>query len=461
MIKTRFAPSPTGHLHIGGLRTAIFNYLYAKKNSGHFILRIEDTDKERSKEKYASAILEALKWCGLLWDKIYYQSQRTVIYEQYMEKLLKEGKAYRCYCSKERLLSLKKEQIEKGENPRYDGYCRDLNLNIPDKPHVVRIKLPKEDISYYDHVHGQITYSWRNFEDFIVRRSDGTFMYNFANVVDDIEMGITHVIRGDDHMTNTAKQLVLYKLLRENPPEYAHIPMILGEDKTRLSKRHGAKSVLEYRDEGFLADALVNYLARLGWSHGNQEIFTREELERYFDIGHLNKASAVFNPEKLLWVNEQHMKNTNPERLVELALPFMDESCKTKNKEYLKKAITTLVPRVSTLKELGEKSTFYCKAPTSYEEKGVKKYVKDRIKEPLRYLREKLKDASFTDEEELKGIFTETMERFGVKMIAIAQPVRIAITGKSVGPGIYESLVVLGKKESLRRINRFIEALGI
>ena len=233
MVKTRFAPSPTGHLHIGGLRTAIFNYFFAKANNGEFILRIEDTDRERSKREFTEAILDALKWCGLEWDDVCFQSERNDIYEKYMDKLMDEGKAYRCYCSKERLDNLKREQLQRGENPHYDGHCRSLKEYPVDKPHVVRIRLPEEDIDFYDHVHGAMHFSSREFDDFIIRRSDGSFMYNFTNVADDLECGITHVIRGDDHLTNTAKQIVLYRLLGKNPPEYAHVPMILGEDKTR------------------------------------------------------------------------------------------------------------------------------------------------------------------------------------------------------------------------------------
>ena len=459
MVRTRFAPSPTGHLHIGGLRTAIFNYLFAKANNGEFVLRIEDTDKERSKEEYTKAILEGLKWCKIEWDEICYQSKRNDIYERYLDKLLKEGKAYRCYCSKERLEKLKEEQLKKGENPHYDGHCRNLKEYPEDKPYVIRIKLPEEDIDFYDHLHGDMHFSYKEFDDFIIRRSDGSFMYNFTNVVDDIECGITHVIRGDDHLTNTAKQIVLYRLFEKKPPEYAHVPMILGEDKTRLSKRHGAKSVLEYKELGILPEALVNYLLRLGFSYGDKEIFTFDEMIKYFSLERLNKSAAVFNPDKLIWVNFEHIKMKKPEELLEDLRPFLDKNCSNFSDEYIIKAIKTRQTKAQTLKELADEIRFYCVEPEEYEQKAVKKYVKASIKEPLEYLVEKLKDADFSSEESLKTVFENTLEKFNLKMVKIAQPVRIALTGKGIGPGIYEMLMVLGKDESIKRIKKMMDAL--
>ena len=459
MVRTRFAPSPTGHLHIGGLRTAIYNYFFAKSRGGEFILRIEDTDRERSKDEYTEAILEGLKWCGLNWDDICFQSRRNDIYERYMNKLIEEGKAYRCYCSRERLERIKKEQLERGENPHYDGHCRNLSEYPLDKPHVVRIKLPEEDIDFYDHVHGDMHFSYKEFDDFIIRRSDGSFMYNFTNVVDDIECGITHVIRGDDHLTNTAKQIVLYRLLGKNPPEYAHVPMILGEDRTRLSKRHGAKSVLEYRKMGILPNALVNYLLRLGFSYGDKEIFTWDEMVKYFSLERLNKAPAVFNPDKLIWVNAEHIKMMKPEELLEHLREFLDKSCREFSDEYLVEAIKTRQTKAQTLIELADEIRFYCVEPESYDEKGIKKFLKDSVREPLEYLYAKLEMADFKDEESLKKAFEETIDKFGVKMVKLAQPVRIALTGKTVGPGIYEMLMVLGKEESLRRFRKLLDAV--
>ncbi len=459
MVRTRFAPSPTGHLHIGGLRTAIYNYFFAKSKKGEFILRIEDTDRERSKDEYTEAILEGLKWCGLEWDDICFQSKRNEIYEKYMNKLIEEGKAYRCYCSKERLERIKKEQLERGENPHYDGYCRNLSEYPLDKPHVVRIKLPEEDIDFYDHVHGNMHFSYKEFDDFIIRRSDGSFMYNFTNVVDDIECGITHVIRGDDHLTNTAKQIVLYRLFKKNPPEYAHVPMILGEDRTRLSKRHGAKSVLEYKKLGILPHALVNYLLRLGFSYGDKEIFTWDEMINYFSLEGLNKAPAVFNPDKLIWVNAEHIKMMKPEELLEHLREFLDDSCSRFPDEYIVEAIKTRQTKAQTLVELAEEIRFYCVEPENYDEKGIKKFLKESVKEPLEYLYSKLEMSDFRDEESLKKAFEETIEKFGVKMVKLAQPLRIALTGKTVGPGIYEMLMVLGKEETLKRFRKLLNAV--
>ncbi len=459
MVKTRFAPSPTGHLHIGGLRTAIFNYFFAKANRGEFILRIEDTDRERSKIGYTKTILEGLKWCSIEWDDICYQSKRQNIYEKYLQELFDKGLAYRCYCSKERLEKLKQEQIEKGENPHYDGHCRNLKEEIEDKDFVVRIKLPSEDIDFKDVVHGDMHFSYKEFDDFIIRRSDGSFMYNFTNVVDDIECGVTHVIRGDDHLTNTAKQIVLYRLFSKGAPVYAHVPMILGEDKTRLSKRHGAQSVLEYRDMGILPDALVNYLIRLGWSYGDKEIFTKDELIQLFNIENLNNSAAVFNPEKLLWVNAEHIKLMSPKKLLENAKPFMDKRCLDYDDDYLARAVETMQPRAVTLKELASGMLFYCAAPKEYEQKGAKKYLKESVKEPLVFLLERLKEADFNSEDELKKAFEETMEKFELKMVKIAQPVRIGLTGRSAAPGIYEMLMILGKNESLKRIEKVIDAI--
>jgi len=459
MVRTRFAPSPTGHLHIGGLRTAIYNYFFAKSRNGEFILRIEDTDRERSKDEYTEAIMEGLKWCGLNWDDICFQSKRNDIYERYMNRLIEEGKAYRCYCSRERLERIKKEQLERGENPHYDGHCRNLSEYPLDKPHVVRIKLPEEDIDFYDHVHGDMHFSYREFDDFIIRRSDGSFMYNFTNVVDDIECGITHVIRGDDHLTNTAKQIVLYRLFKKNPPEYAHVPMILGEDRTRLSKRHGAKSVLEYKKMGILPQALVNYLLRLGFSYGDKEIFTWNEMVKYFSLERLNKAPAIFNPDKLIWVNSEHIKLMKPEELLEHLREFLDEACSRFPDEYIVEAIKTRQTKAETLLELAEEIRFYCVEPESYDEKGIKKFLKESVREPLEYLYSKLEASDFKDEESLRKAFEDAIEKFGVKMVKLAQPVRIALTGKTVGPGIYEMLRVLGKEESLRRFRKLLDVV--
>lgn len=457
MVRLRFAPSPTGHLHIGGLRTALYNYLYAKKHNGAFILRIEDTDIERSEQIYTDSILEALSWCGLLWDEIYYQSKRTQIYQTYIDNMLKNGTAYKCYCTKERLEELKKNQIKKGENPHYDGFCKAIKENL-DKPYVVRINLPQHDVSFNDSVHGELKFSYKEFDDFIIQRSDGSFMYNFTNVVDDIEMKITHVIRGDDHITNTAKQLYIYSVLNAKTPQFAHIPMILGPDKKRLSKRHGAQSVLEYKQMGFLPASLINYLARLGWSYGDEEIFTMQKLLEYFDLDGLNKSPAVFDQKKLLWLNGYYIRNTHSKDLYELSYEFLSKNCKNQDKDYVTQAIEVMKPRVETLVDLAQSIEFFCSKPSIYDEKGIKKYVNQNTKSILIAFIDKFKKTEFTHNN-IQTLINDLATEFNEKVINVAQGIRIALSGKSAGPGLFEMINILGIDESIDRVKLFIEKL--
>ncbi|OSS41196.1 Glutamyl-tRNA synthetase [Desulfurella amilsii] len=457
MERLRFAPSPTGHLHIGGLRTALYNYLYAKKNNGAFILRIEDTDLERSEQIYTESILEALLWCGLKWDEIYYQSQRTYIYQAYIDNMLKNGTAYKCYCTKERLDELKRDQIKKGENPHYDGFCKNIKENL-DKPYVVRINLPQKDVSFNDSVHGELKFSSKEFDDFILQRSDGSFMYNFTNVVDDIEMNITHVIRGDDHITNTAKQLYIYSVLNAKAPQFAHIPMILGPDKKRLSKRHGAQSVIEYKQIGFLPASLLNYLARLGWSHGDEEIFTMDKLLEYFDLEGLNKSPAVFDHKKLLWLNGYFIRNTQTKDLYGLSFEFLSQNCKNQDKEYVEKAIEVMKPRVETLVDLAQSIEFFCSRPEIYDEKGTRKYTNQNTKAILVASIDKIKKVEFTHDN-FQMLVNDLATEFGEKVVNVAQGIRIALSGKSAGPGLSEMIEILGISESIDRIKLFIEQL--
>ena len=464
MIRTRFAPSPTGNLHLGGLRTALFNFLLAKHGGGDFLLRIEDTDRIRSKREFTEDIMESLRWAGLMPDKTVFQSHRLNVYKRYAEKLIAEGKAYRCYCTKERLNKVKEEQRKRGEKPHYDGHCRNIK-QILDKPFVVRIKLPQEDIVFEDGLRGNIRFRYSEFDDFIIMKSDGSPMYNFANVVDDFEMGITHVVRGDDHLTNTAKQIVLYRLLNLKVPQFIHIPLIMGEDKSRLSKRHGAKSVLEYRDEGYVREALINYLARLGWSYGDKEIFSLKELIEYFDIKHLHLSPAIFNPGKLLWLNEYYLRTLPLEKIYIYSKPFierlfLEENIKQRFSEaYIKKAVDTVRVRTQTLKTLARDMLFYFKPPQEYEEKGVKKYCKKEVLSILEKLYENLGYLENFDVESIKGVFDKITKRYDLKLIKVAQPVRIALTGKTISPGIFEMLEILGKDEALSRIKRLIEYL--
>ena len=458
MVRLRFAPSPTGNLHIGGLRTALYNYLYAKKHNGAFILRIEDTDLERSEQIYTESILEALSWCGLKWDEIYYQSKRTHIYQTYIDNMLKNGTAYKCYCTKERLEELKKNQIDKGENPHYDGFCKSIKEDL-DKPYVVRINLTQKDISFNDSVHGELRFSSKEFDDFILQRSDGSFMYNFTNVVDDIEMNITHVIRGDDHITNTAKQLYIYDALNKKAPQFAHIPMILGPDKKRLSKRHGAQSVLEYRQMGFLPASLLNYLARLGWSHGDEEIFTMQKLLEYFDLEGLNKSPAVFDQKKLLWLNGYYIRNAQAKDLYDLSFGFLSQNCKNQDKEYVEKAIEVMKPRVETLVDLANSIEFFCLRPSVYEEKGIKKYTNQNTKPILNAFIDKIKKVEFTHDN-FQMLINDLAVEFGEKVVNVAQGIRIALSGKSAGPGLFEMIEILGVDESIKRIESFIEKIN-
>lgn len=458
MFRLRFAPSPTGNLHIGGLRTALYNYLYAKKHNGSFILRIEDTDLDRSSQIYTQSILDALRWCSTEWDEIYYQSQRSHIYQEYIDNMIKNGLAYKCYCSKERLEQLKKSQMENAENPHYDGFCKNIKENL-DKPYVVRINLPQKDVSFNDSVHGELKFSYKEFDDFILQRSDGAFMYNFTNVVDDIEMNITHVIRGDDHITNTAKQLYIYEILNAKIPQFAHIPMILGPDKKRLSKRHGAQSVLEYKQMGFLPESLLNYLARLGWSHGDEEIFSIEKLLEYFDLDGLNKSPAVFDQKKLLWLNGYYIRNTQNSDLYKFAYDFLSNNCKASDKEYIEKAIDVMKMRSETLVELASSIEFFCTRPIYFEEKGIKKYTNQNTKTILEIFIAKIKNIDLSHES-FQTLINDLAARFNEKVVNVAQSIRIALSGKSAGPALFDMIKILGIDESIERIKFFAEKLN-
>ncbi|MBI4710646.1 MAG: glutamate--tRNA ligase, partial [Nitrospirae bacterium] len=384
-IRVRFAPSPTGHLHIGGARTALFNYLLARHQSGAFILRIEDTDRSRSTDEYIEAIIEGMKWLGLEWDEgPFRQTDRFDVYRGYVDKLLKEGKAYYCSCTPEELEARRKEAAAKGLPQKYDGRCRNIeNSQELRQKTAVRFKMPQDGQTVVDDlIKGTVLFDNAQLDDLIILRSDGTPTYNFTVVVDDVDMKITHVIRGDDHLNNTPKQIHIYKALGYEIPKFAHLPMILGADKTRLSKRHGATSVMAYQDMGYLPDALVNYLVRLGWSSGDQEIFSRKELIEKFSFEHVGKAAAVFNPEKLLWLNSQYIINTPAEKLAELVLPFLikdkiiSEGQELK-KEWLSKAINTLKERAKTLVELADSLRYYIAEEVEYNEKAKEKFLNE------------------------------------------------------------------------------------
>jgi glutamyl-tRNA synthetase len=465
-IRVRFAPSPTGHLHIGGARTALFNWLYARSTGGRFVLRIEDTDTSRSTDEFIDSILEGIRWMGLDWDEgPFRQTERLGTYQAYIEKLLLDGHAYHCYCSPEELDERRKEAMAKGQPLRYDRRCRDLKGPVEDIEPTVRFKMPLSgEVSVVDLVKGNTVFDNSQLDDLIIMRSDGTPTYNFVVVVDDMDMQITHVIRGDDHLNNTPKQIHIYGALGYDTPVFAHLPMILGADKARLSKRHGATSVTAYRDEGYLPDALVNYLVRLGWSHGDQEIFTQDELIEYFSFQSVGKSAAVFNPEKLLWLNAEYIKTTPPEKLSELVRPFLiKDSTIAQDAEidisWLSSAIKTLVERAKTLKELAGSLKYYILEYVEIDEKAGAKFLNDKTRPYLKDVIEGLTalDTGAFTADNLHEVFQSVMEKQDVKLGKVAQPVRVAITGGTESPGIFEVLEVVGKEKALKRLKRALE----
>lgn len=465
-VRVRFAPSPTGHLHIGGARTALFNWLFARHNNGKFILRIEDTDRSRSTEEYINSIIEGMRWLKLDWDEgPFRQTDRFGIYRDYADKLLREGKAYYCYCSAEELERKRKEAISRGETPKYDGHCRNLKEAIGDRKAVVRFKMPQEGkIEVNDLIRGLVVFDNANLDDLIIVRSDGTPTYNFTVVVDDVDMKITHVIRGDDHLNNTPKQIHIYKSLGYKVPFFAHLPMILGHDKTRLSKRHGATSVLAYREMGYLPDALINYLVRLGWSHGDQEIFTREEMIKYFSFENVGKSSAVFNPDKLLWLNSQYIINSKTEELAELVMPFLVkagiiEEGQYIDKDWLCKAITTLKERSKTLVELADSLKYYIVDYIEYELKAKEKFLNENNLQNLIEIKGLLEELNNFTSSEIEKVFISFIQKNNIKLANIAQPVRVAITGKTESPGIFDLLEIVGKEKVIKRLERAIETI--
>lgn len=458
-VVTRFPPSPTGHLHLGGARTALFNWLFARHHKGKFILRIEDTDKERSKEEYVHSIIEALKWLGIDWDEgPYFQSKRLSIYQQFAQKLFQEGKAYYCECSKEELEEKKKKMLASGQKPRYDGTCKNKRLG-PGEGRALRIIAPElGEIVFEDILRGKIFFPAEEVDDFIILRSDGTPTYHFAVVVDDITMGITHVIRGDDHISNTPKQLIIYKALEVDPPRFAHIPMVLGPDGSKLSKRHGAKSILEYKEAGYLPNALINYLARLGWGYKDQEYFTVEELIEKFDIKDVNLSPARFDPDKLLAINAYWIKNSDPKFLLTHLEAFLSKKYDLSkfDEKYLISAIETVKTRSKTLVEMAEMMDFYFLEEISYEETGAKKFLVPQVVPALEKFCKDLSTLSLEDNVMEQYLRTLAQEN-GLKLKDIAQAIRIALTGKTVSPGLFEMMRTLGKEKTVERIKKAIK----
>ncbi len=458
-IRTRFAPSPTGFLHIGGARTALFAWLYARHFNGQFILRIEDTDQLRSTEESTKAILDALTWLGLDWDEgPFFQAQRVDMHRQMVRKLLDEGKAYYCVCTPDELEEKRKSALAEGRKPKYDGTCRDKNLPKSANS-VVRFRCPHTGITVVnDLVKGMITFNNEELDDLVIERSDGYPTYNFAVVVDDAQMEITHVIRGDDHVNNTPRQILLYEALGYKVPQFGHVSMIMGSDKTRLSKRHGATSVMAYKEMGYLPEAMVNYLVRLGWSYGDQEIFSLDELIRFFTLDSVGKSAAIFNPDKLLWLNQYYIKECPTERLVREMIPFWKRlGVDTTDQAFLGHVVNDLKSRAKTLVELAESSLFYFTDDVAYESEAANAFLKEEMADHLKAVAEGIPSLQDYSKKGMEAFLRTLAEERGIKLKVIAQPLRVAITGKTVSPGIDEVMITLGKERVIKRINRAVE----
>jgi glutamyl-tRNA synthetase len=455
-VVTRFAPSPTGMLHVGGVRTALFSWLYARHTGGRFLLRVEDTDRERSTEEAVRVILEGMTWLALdADDKVVFQSQRFDRYRAVLEGMLQAGTAYRCYCTKAELEALREQQVARKEKPRYTGICRERTEPRPGVAPVVRFRNPLEGVVVVeDLVHGPVTFQNSELDDLIIARSDGTPTYNFSVVVDDMDMGITHVIRGDDHLNNTPRQMNMLRALGATVPVYAHVPMILGPDGAKLSKRHGAVSVLQYEEEGYLPDALLNYLVRLGWSHGDQEVFTRAEMIAAFDIHDVNKAASAFNPEKLLWLNQQHMVRAAPAAIVPyLRAQLRRLGCDSCDQALLEGVIVAQRERTKTLKEMAHNSRFFFVEHIEMDPKAAAKYLGGENRDALTQVRGELDRLPQWNALAIHAALNDIATRLQSGLGKVAQPLRVAVTGTAVSPPIDVTLELLGRARTLDRID--------
>jgi glutamyl-tRNA synthetase len=462
-VRTRFAPSPTGFLHIGGLRTALFCWLYARRHAGELVLRIEDTDLERSTPEAIQQILDGLEWAGLVQDEgPFFQTKRFGRYSEVIEELLAAGKAYRCYCSKQELEQMRAEQTARGEKPRYDGRWRERTDSVPGAASVVRFKNPLVgEVVVDDVVHGRVVFQNSELDDLIIARSDGTPTYNFCVVVDDMDMRITHVIRGDDHLNNTPRQMNMLLALGARPPVYAHLPMILGPDGAKLSKRHGAVSVLQYRDDGYLPEAVLNYLVRLGWSHGDQEFFSIEDMIRLFDIADVNKSASAFDVDKLSWLNQQHMMRSPATRVVPvLRWQLEREGIQATNDAQLEQIVVSQRERAKTVREMALNSLFFFRAPTGYDEKAVRKHVTHDVLLLLTEVSGELERAAEWSAAAVHEILSGFAAAKGVSLGKLAQPIRLAICGGTVSPPIDATLAILGKAESVSRLTAALAVWG-
>jgi glutamyl-tRNA synthetase len=460
-VRTRFAPSPTGSLHIGGARTAIFNWLFARHYKGEFVLRIEDTDRDRSTEESISEITNSMEWLGLDWDEgPFRQSERLDIYQNVANELLESGKAYKCYVTPEELEEKRQEAQSRGDVLRYKREWAKLNEG-PDIPYVIRLQTPDEGaIQVQDLLRGTVTFNASEVDDFIILKRDGFPTYNFAVVVDDATMNITHIIRGDDHLINTPRQVLLYNALSYEIPNMAHVSMILGSDNKRLSKRQGATSVAAYKDKGYLPEAIINFLSRLGWSYGDQEIFTKSELIEKFTLDNVGKSAAVFNEEKLVWLNSWYIRNDPPEKVAGLVLPLLKEKgIDAEADEKLIKIVKELSQRAKTLLDITSSIDYFYADEITYDETAAGKFLTPEIKPVLEEIRDKLLDLPDFNMDEMHKVFDKIMEERELKLGKIAQPLRVTLTGGTVSPGIFEVMDILGKDEVLKRLNNAIDAI--
>lgn len=456
-IKTRFAPSPTGYLHVGGARTALYSWLYSQHNNGEFVLRIEDTDLERSRQEAINAIMDGMNWLSLNWDDgPYYQTKRFDHYHAVIDQMLSAGKAYRCYCSKTRLDNLREEQMARGEKPRYDGCCRDHAHNYTqDEPHVVRFRNPQEGVVIFeDEIRGKIEFSNLELDDLIIRRANGTPTYNFCVVIDDWDMKITHVIRGEDHINNTPRQINILKALGAPIPVYAHVSIILGDDGKKLSKRHGAVSVMQYRDDGYLPEALLNYLVRLGWSHGDQEIFSRDEMISYFSLNAISKSVSVFSTDKLLWLNHHYINSLPAEYVAtHLAWHIEQQGIDTQIGPSLTDLVKLLGKRCKTLKEIATSCRYFYQDFSEFDGDVAKKYLRPIARLPLEMVRAKLAMISHWTCENVHQAIKSTATELEIGMGKVGMPLRIAVTGASQSPSVDVIVHAIGQTRSLKRID--------
>ncbi|KIP50442.1 glutamyl-tRNA synthetase [Haemophilus influenzae] len=462
-VRTRFAPSPTGYLHVGGARTALYSWLYAKHNNGEFVLRIEDTDLERSTPEATAAIIEGMEWLNLPWEHgPYYQTKRFDRYNQVIDEMIEQGSAYRCYCTKDRLEELRHTQEQNKEKPRYDRHCLHDHNHSPDEPHVVRFKNPTEgSVVFDDAVRGRIEISNSELDDLIIRRTDGSPTYNFCVVVDDWDMGITHVVRGEDHINNTPRQINILKAIGAPIPTYAHVSMINGDDGQKLSKRHGAVSVMQYRDDGYLPEALINYLVRLGWGHGDQEIFSREEMINYFELDHVSKSASAFNTEKLQWLNQHYIRELPPEYVAKhLEWHYKDQGIDTSNGPALTEIVSMLAERCKTLKEMASSSHYFFEEFETFDEAAAKKHFKGNAVEALTKVKEKLTALSSWDLHSTHEAIEQTAAELEVGMGKVGMPLRVAVTGSGQSPSMDVTLVGIGRDRVLARIQRAIDFIN-